>query len=238
LADFFRTGVAELDAGELAALERHLAECPDCRALFRAERQHDKRLARMFQSVAVPTAAKDRTIARLLAARRAWWRHRILAAAAALVVLIGATAAIHLLRRPTFDPNAIAVAAYEQSGWWRTPEEARMLVDRWLRGFDSRLSAPPEWNYRYVSFLGRSDFEGLASVPTLFLIRGNAMARIYVVRTSAFRNLEAFDQPVEEGGWIVAVRRYPELPGWAFIAVVGGGPLELFLQPAPPRDPA
>ncbi len=192
----------------------------------------------MFLSVPVPAAAKDRAITRLLAARRVWWRNRILGAAAALTILIAAAVAIQAFRRPTFDPNAIAVASYEQSGWWRTPEEARMLVDRWLQNFDSRLAAPAEWNYRLVGFLGRSDFEGLASVPTLFLVRGNAIARVYVVRTSAFRHLDAFDQPVEEGGWIVAVRRYPEMPGWAFIAVVGGGPLELFLQPAPPRDPA
>jgi hypothetical protein len=89
-----------------------------------------------------------------------------------------------------------------------------------------------------VAFLERSNFEGLPSVPTLVFTRGTATARIYVVRASAFKNLDALEQPVEEGGCTVAVRRYAELPGWAFIVVTSGGPIEFFLRPNVSPQPA
>jgi hypothetical protein len=72
----------------------------------------------------------------------------------------------------------------------------------------------------------------------MVLTRGDAVARIYVVRASSFRNLDAGNQTIEEGGSVVAVRRYPELPGWAFIAVVTGGPLESFLRSTTSRGSA
>lgn len=238
LSAFARPGVAELDAADVAALERHLADCTECRSVFRSERRHDEALAQRFLAVPIPGGAHNRVIGRLRSDRTAWWRTRLLGSAAVVIAIVLASTVWERSSRPTFDPNAVALAAYEQSGQWRLADEARMSVERWLRGIDASLAAPAEWKYRYVTFLGRSDFEGVKSVPTIVLSRGDATARIYVVRDNAFRNLDGYDLPIEEGGWTVVVRRYPDLPGWVLIAVIGGGPVDLFLHPPTPADAA
>jgi hypothetical protein len=192
-----------------------------------------------MQNVRIPADGRERTLARLTAARWAWWRNRALVASIlAIGGLLGATVGFRYFGRPAFDPLTLAQAAYEQSGQGRLPDEARAIVEQWLRGIDRRLAAPAEWNYRLVAFLERTKFEGLSSVPTIVFTRGAATARIYVVRSAAFQNLDAMDQPVEEGGCTVAVRHYAELPGWAFIDVTSGGPIEFFLRPNISQSPA
>lgn len=239
LLEFARPGVPELDAADLATLEGHLAECSACNGLYQAERRADERLAAALQSVPVPAAAPARMLARLKTDRLAWWRTRLLGtAAAALGLILGISMMGRFWGRPVFDPLAVAQSTYEQSGQFRSADESRQIADAWLHGIDRRLSAPAEWNYRFLAFVGRSDFEGLTSVPTLVLTRGDAVARLYVVRESAFRNLDEINAAVEEGGSVVAVRRYPELPGWAVIAVVTGGTLDSFLRASPTREPA
>jgi hypothetical protein len=239
LLAFARPGVAELDGADLASLETHLAECAACGAAYRIERRYDERLAAAMQAVPVTADGPARLMARLSAARWAWWRNRVLVFAAAAIgaVLLG-TIAFSYFGRPTLDPVTVAQSAYEQTGQGRTWEEARSIVDQWLRGIDLRLSAPAEWNYKLVAFLERSQFEGLSSVPTIVFTNGNVAARVYVVRASAFKNLDALEQPIEAGGCAVFVRRYAELPGWAFIVVTSGGPIEQFLRAVVPPQPA
>jgi hypothetical protein len=239
LLEFARPGVAELDGPDLAALESHLASCAECSAHSRSERRRDERIAQMLASVAMPADGPSRLLARLAAARRVWWRNRILAAAAVFIGLtLVATLTYQLFGRPNLDPFAVAQTAYEQAGQWRGAEEARNVADRWLKKVDGRLAAPAEWNYTTLAFLGRSEFEGVSAVPTLVFVRGDATARVYVVRASAFKNLAAFDQPVEEGGCTVAVRRYADQPDWAFIVVTTGGPIERFLRAPLPQQSA
>jgi hypothetical protein len=238
LADFARPGAAELDAAELAALQSHLADCPDCGPAHCLERRFDDRLARAMQFVAVPSHGLDQLLGRLAASRRTWWRNRLMALTAAVLGLTLLSALFVSWRRPMFDPAAIAHATYEHAGQWRSADEAHAIADAWLKGIDPRLAAPEEWNYKLLAFVGHSEFSGLSAVPTLVLTRGDAAARIYVVRSKALKNLDAFDAPIEDGGCTVAVRRYAETPGWAFIVVTAGAPLEMFLRPIPPRLPA
>lgn len=239
LLEFARPGVPELDACDLAALERHLAECPVCQSLHQNEQRGDGRLAAAMQAVPVPTDGKLAVVARLKSARRAWWRSRLLGAAASILGLILLVSLFdRFWGRPVFDPMAVAQSTYEQSGQFRSAEEARQIVNAWFRGIDRRLAAPAEWNYRFLAFFGRADFEGLSSVPVMVLTRGDAVARLYVVRETSFRNLDAVNSHVEEGGSVVAVRRYPECPGWVVIAVVTGAPIDAFLRASPTRDPA
>lgn len=239
LLEFARPGARELESADLAALERHLAECAACDKLHRAQQRDDERLSTAMQAVPVPAGGRASALARLKSARTVWWRTRLLGATAVVLALTLLTTIVNRYwGRPVFDPSLIAQATYEQAGQFRSADEARQVADAWLRSIDRRLSAPAEWNYRSVAFFGRADFEGLPSVPMLVLTRADAVARIYVVRASAFRNLDDGNQTSEEGGSVVAVRRYPELPGWAFIAVVTGGPLEFFLRTTPSRDPA
>jgi hypothetical protein len=239
LLEFTRPGVAELDGPDLVALESHLASCAECNAHSRSERRRDERLAQMLAAVATPIDGPARVLARLALARRVWWRNRVLAAAAIVIGLtLATTLTYQVFGRPNLDPFAVAQAAYEQAGQWRSAEEARNVADGWLKKVDGRLSAPAEWNYTTLAFLGRSDFEGVSAVPTLVFVRGDATARVFVVRASAFKNLAAFDQPVEEGGCTVAVRRYADQPDWAFIVVTTGGPVERFLRAPPSQQSA
>jgi hypothetical protein len=237
--DFARPGVAELDGPELEALESHLASCGECRGRQRSARRLDEQFGGLMMAVPIPADASNRLLAKLAAARRIWWRNRLLACTAAgLAILLGAVASYHYFGRATLDPFGLAQNAYEQAGQWRGGDEARSVADRWLKNIDDRLLAPAEWNYGTLAFLTRSDFEGVSSVPTMVFVRGDATARVYVVRTAAFKNLAAFDQPVEEGGCTVAVRRYAEIPGWAFIVVTTGASVERFLHQAIPQQSA
>lgn len=239
LLEFARPGVAELDADDLIALERHLADCDACRSSQQAQRRNHERFSAAMMSVAIPSESQTRLIHRLSAVRRSWWRTRIIGTTAiAIAATLTVTTAYHYFGRPDFDPAALVFETYERAGQWRSLEAARGIVDQWLHDIDRGLSAPVEWNYKLLAVLQRSDLQGLKSVPTMVLTRGDATARIYVVRETAFRNLAAFDQPMEEGGCSVAVRRYAEMPGWAFIVVTGGGPIDLFQRPSPPRDAA
>jgi hypothetical protein len=239
LLEFSRPGISELDATDLIALETHLAECSACGPAYEAERRGDECLAMAMQAVPIAENGSSRLMAKLAAARRAWWRIRVLFVAALGVgITLLTSVAFNTFGRPTIDPVTITQAAYEQTGQGRTLDEARMMVDQWLRGIDRRLSAPLEWNYKLVAFLERSDFQGLSSVPTFVLINGPATARVYVVRASAYRNLEALEQPVEAGGCSVGLRRYADLPGWVFIVITSGGPLDLFIRPTAPLPPA
>jgi hypothetical protein len=239
LLEFARPGVAELDGPDLAALESHLASCAECSTQSRSEHRRDERISQMLSAVDTPTDGPSRLLARLAAARRVWWRNRILAIATIGVGLtLATTLGYQSFGRPNLDPFAVAQTAYEQAGQWRGGEEARNVADRWLKNIDGRLAAPAEWNYTTLAFLGRSEFEGVSAVPTMVFVRGDATARVYVVRSSAFKNLAAFDQPVEEGGCTVAIRRYAELPDWAFIVVTTGGPIERFLRASPQQQSA
>lgn len=236
---FARAGAAELDDDVRAALEGHVAACADCGPFARAEADADATIGRAVRSVPVPTDLRARIDRTLEAARYSWWRVRILGAAAACVAVTLVTAAAIRLTRPVLDAYAIAEATYEQTGHWRTADDARWIADDWLRRQDRRLSAPPDFDYTNLAFAGRSDFGGLTSVPTLTLVRGDATARVHFVRETAFRALgEVAEQPVDRGRCTVSVRRYEELPGWLVIVVTGGRPVDWFLRKIDPAAPA
>jgi hypothetical protein len=237
LARFARPG--ELEAADAAALDRHLADCPTCATLVRGERAFDTQLARAMRAVPIPTGGRQRLAAHLLAARAAWWRRLWLCVGSALAVVVGGGIGWYYWSRPALDPAAVAQAAYEQSGLWRSNDEARETATAWLRQIHSGLRAPDELNYKLLAFEVRSDFAGLTSVPTLVFVRGDATARVYVVGAHAFRNLRALgEQPFEEGGCTVTARRYADMPGWVFILVTAGAPPDAFLRPAGPQPPA
>jgi hypothetical protein len=239
LLPFARPGPGELDGADRAALDAHLADCPDCGPLARAEANADAAIGLAVRDVPVPAAFRGRLDRALDAARYAWWRLRLLGAGAACVAALLAAGAAYRLTRPTLDAYAVAQATYEQMGHWRTAEDARQTADDWLRGQDRRLAAPADFDYRNLAFVGRADFGGLTGVPTLTLVRGDATARVHFVRAAAFRGLGGADeQPVESGNCTVAVRRYEELPGWLVIVVTGGKSVDWFLRKIDPAAPA
>jgi len=236
LALFARPG--ELDADAAAALDRHLADCPACAAV-RGERAFDTQMAKAMQAVPVPSGARERLSTRLAAARAAWWRRFWVCAGLGLALVVGSGVGLSYWLRPALDPAAVAQAAYEQSGLWRSNDEARETATTWLRAIDPDLHAPDELNYKLLAFEIQSKFAGLTAVPTLVFVRGDATARVYVVRENALKNLRALvDQPYEEGGCTVTARRYADMPKWVFVIVTAGAPPDAFVRPVQQQPPA
>jgi hypothetical protein len=238
LVPFARPGSADLEAGDRADLDQHLAGCPTCASSAAGELAFDAGLARAMRAVPVPDALHARLNTQLLAARMAFYRRLavrgLLAACLVVVAWIGLTA----WRRPVLDPTAVAMHAYELTGQGKSNDEARSAATVWLRGIDARLEAPDEFNYRLFLFPSATSFRGLADVPTLVFARGEASARVYVVRDGAFKDLATFRDPVEVGGCTVEARQYTTMPGWVFVIVTSGAPPDEFRRPNRPLDPA
>jgi hypothetical protein len=238
LLPFARPGGPDLEAADRAALDRHVAGCSACAASAAADGAFDAGLARAMRAVPVPDALLARLNTRLTAAR--WVVYRRLAARLLLLLCAFGIAATlwTAWRRPTLDPTAVAMQAYELSGQGKGNDEAREAVTNWLHQIDPRLDAPDEFNYRLFAFACPSDFQGLSGVPTLVFSRGEALCRVYAVREGQFKDLAAFRDAVEVGGCTVEPRRYPSIRGWVFVVVTSGGPPDEFRRANRPADPA
>src|SRR5262245_35355435 len=96
LLEFARPAAAGLEGGEAAALENHLADCPECGPLAARERRLDDRLGRAERAVPVPENLRERLLNKLKVERDAWYRRTLwrlaggLAAAAVLALVVGA----------------------------------------------------------------------------------------------------------------------------------------------------
>src|SRR5207248_1436745 len=94
LLNFNRATGHDLDAADKAALDAHLAECPECDCAARGERQFDEHLGRAIRDVPVPHGLKERLLTRLRRQRDEWWVEgvkrvaRYVAIAAALLLLV------------------------------------------------------------------------------------------------------------------------------------------------------
>src|SRR5262249_4106860 len=94
---------SELDAAEAHALEQHLAFCPVCDALLRAERQFDERLRTAILDVPTPSGLQERLLDHLAGARQDWywkWAARSLRAVAAAAALFTIVYIGHLWWQP------------------------------------------------------------------------------------------------------------------------------------------
>lgn len=238
LLPFARPGSPDLETADREALHRHLVGCAACAATASAESATDAGLFAAMRAVPIPDALHVRLTTRLTAARFAFYRR------VAVRVLLGGCAFALVLtlwsawRRPTLDPTAAAMQAYELSGQGKSNDEAREAVTNWLQRIDGRLEAPDDFNYRLFVFPVRSELQGLTGVPTLVFARGEATLRAYAVREGQFKDLAGFREPVELGGCTVEARRYPKLPGWVFVVVTSGGVPDDFRRPNRPLDPA
>ena len=62
LLDYARPRVPELDRPDQEALDGHLAVCPECDALARAERQFDEHLGQAVRDVPVPQGLDRKSV--------------------------------------------------------------------------------------------------------------------------------------------------------------------------------
>src|SRR5262245_32133614 len=93
LLEIERPRLAELDSAEAAALERHLAECPECSRIARAARVTRERFGVAMRAVPVPAGLRERVLARLDTearnrGRKSWLRSRWSAVAAAVLFVV------------------------------------------------------------------------------------------------------------------------------------------------------
>jgi len=106
---------SELSAVNAQRVERHLAECDQCRVALERVRALVKSASSLPRDVAPPPAAWQEIRARLSSRaarpeRRRWWHSGWLASAAA-VVLVAGTATLMLLARPTDQAKAAKFAS-------------------------------------------------------------------------------------------------------------------------------
>ena len=174
---FSRSGGADLDPADRAALGRHLATCPACAAIGNHDRALDASLARAMRAVPIPDGLAARLNVRLVAARMAFYRRVGLRLLVVAGVLIGGWIGWSKWQRPTFDAVQLAQQTYDLNGVSRGFDEAQGSATAWLQQFDARLQAPDDLNYRLLSFAGVSNFQNVPSVPTLFFSRGEATLR-------------------------------------------------------------
>src|SRR5436305_2225163 len=92
LLEFARPRASELDDLDQDALNGHLAVCPDCDTMARAEREADQHLGQAIREVPIPQGLRERLMRRLRDERKAWYRRwlarGLLAGFAAAVVLV------------------------------------------------------------------------------------------------------------------------------------------------------
>lgn len=225
---FARPRPTELEASEADALRHHLADCPDCSPLARAERQADERLAQAVQAVPVPEGLRDRLVTRLQAERRGWYRRRVASSLAmAAAVLVAVTLGVSLLAGPreTIDAERLCDNAVAMRG---APPE---YVERWFADRGVSVQVPREFNYALLTSCGLEQLQNTRRVPRLLFQRGTAEVWVYILSSKQF-NLEAsMGQQFASGGYTVEVLKHPENPDVAYLVLYTGGPLTWFRAP-------
>jgi hypothetical protein len=229
LLDYARPQVGELPAGETDALEAHLAGCPDCDALARAERQADERLGQAMRDVPVPQGLQERILVRLEAERgdrqRRWlgWTVRAAAAAAVIVLAVYAGLTLYPKKPPPLDLWAFHTATVEK---YISPDPRK--VEAWFQEQHKlTTTAPSSFNYAYLKHYDLAECQG-RRVPMLLFIRGDTEAHVFVVTKEQF-DLDAVGdgESVDSGGYHVGVLRDDDRDhDHAFVVVYRGESLK------------
>jgi hypothetical protein len=219
----------EMDAADRAVLDAHLATCPDCGSVARAERGTDDAIARAMQGVVVPEGSLDKLSTRLVAARCSWWRRATLRASAACVAGLLAVSLTYSATRPSLDLSAAAEAVNADAGLWKPAERGLQDANDSLRALGAPAAAPDDFNYQMLKFVRRMDNYGVSSAPTLIFTRDEAYAQVVLVRDTEVKNLpQLADQVGEASGCCVTVRPVAGLSGWYYIITTYGKPLQFF----------
>ena len=159
LLEFARPGGAELDGADAAALNQHLAECPDCAAQAHEEQRADEHLARAMRDVPIPAGLSDRLLKRLTIERDAWYRRWIVRCVAAAAVLAGLC--VGYLTWFNQSP-AVTVDTLNRLAAWK----GGLKRDEVIKAFsdDYAVAVNPPENFKY-NLLKRFDLEVLPDIP-------------------------------------------------------------------------
>jgi hypothetical protein len=154
LLDFSRPHASELDDLDQDALHGHLAVCPDCDSMARAEREADQHLGQAVREVPIPQGLRERLLRRLRDEREEWKRRllarglRVIAAVAA-VVLIGWFGLSfwrkHNLER--VDADQLTKNALQRHQY--APPD-RDEAEAWFRKNGHKVATPDDFNYSFL----------------------------------------------------------------------------------------
>jgi hypothetical protein len=187
--ELLRPGAGETDAAELAAFEQHLAGCPECDALARAERGLDHAFAKAMQAVEVPSGLRGRVLDRLERERgesalRRFGRAGRLAAAAAAVLL--AVWGVYAWRQSHLPAVNVDLAWEDLVTEHAAPPSGDDLAAH-FKGLGFEGPFPTGLNYSLLSYYGMGEFQG-RRVPQLIFLneQGAARARVRVLSPKQF----------------------------------------------------
>lgn len=227
LLDFGRPLAMELEEHDAEALQEHLADCSECGHVAQAERSADHAIGQAMRAVSPPPDFRSQLLARLdrdLRARyrRRWWRVGGGVAVAACLALVLGLMFGWAGRPVTVDPELIAqdmpkpgIAALN-----------RLQAQAFFHAQGFAVSAPREFNYQTLQFLGIEPLEG-RKVPFLLFTRGIYQARVYVVKAGQF-NLEGTAGAAS--AYKVEVRTDPGNADVQFLIFYNSESLQLFLS--------
>ncbi len=228
LLDFARPLHAELEKLELEELETHLAECPECGPLARAERQVDQHLGKAMRAVPVPAGLHDRLSVRL--GKKRWgWNQKgrrtvaVLSAAAAILLVIG----VGLLwsGKPIFVP----VERIGDEIWGQITNPRPEVIEDAFRSKGIKTVAPADVNYDLLRYYGLANLPGTTKeVPFLFFTDGKNDAHVYILPVKVFDVAEAYaNQQGMGSGWKAEIR-YDPTRQYGYLIIYTGEPLKLF----------
>jgi hypothetical protein len=222
LLEFARPIHPELEGEELEELQLHLAECPECGPLARAERQADQHLGRAMLDVPVPKGLYDRLSAQH---RREWWgwnRKGMAAALSVAAVIFLAIGASFLL---SSKPIHLTVPGDEIWMMAANPRPESIEAAFQSKGF--KTVAPPDANYDLLHYYGVANLQG-KDVPFLFFTDGKNDAHLFILPVKVFDVEEAYaNQQGMGSGWKAEIRYDPSRQ-YGYLIIYTGEPLNLF----------
>jgi hypothetical protein len=179
LLEFHRPRATELDDAEVAALEDHLAGCPDCETAGQAEHRVDVAIGKAMRDVRVPDHLRGSLLAHLAADSPLRKRRRLsrLAIAAAILLLPLAGFGWWLNHRP-----AALTAAVLDEYWIEvkndhvSPPDAEAVGAR-FRHMGIEATVPRNFSYKYLAAYGIGDFQGQRVPQMVFVRDGTAGGR-------------------------------------------------------------
>ncbi len=238
LVEFFRPVAAELTAGEVEALEQHLAECPECAGFAQAERAWEQRVAGAVQGVPVPVGLRDRLHSGLeqqcMQRRGRRMRHVIAGFAVAAALLLAAAFGWHWMRS---HPPRLNLELLAADFFGETANPGPVNVEAYFQQSDRAFVAPKRFNYANLSYYSWSGLQG-KKVPLLLFtsMQRREQARVYFLTGNQFNlsALEADAQGGGSGGCKVEILPLPDRQG-VHLVLYTGDSLDPFLEREVPR---
>jgi hypothetical protein len=222
---------SELDASEAHALEQHLAFCPVCDALLRAERQFDERMRTAIHDVPTPAGLQERLLDHLAGARQDWywkWAARSLRAVAAAAALFAIIYIGHLWWQPplpSYPPERFCEEAAERR---IAPPEAAQ-VEEWFRSRGVRTRMPDGFHFPLLVAYGLTNYLD-QQVPQLIFINGPVHAQVYIISGNQIdlNNIPPRYESPSGDRWRVVILKQD---GYAYVILHTGDSLKPFEPP-------